>query len=193
MTDSGLVTELRRRAEAGAESILSTARDEAERVAAEVERASEERGRLALSGREADYRAQARAAIAAARHEAMRDVLIARTHAVERVLEQVRALLPKAAESKSYLENLADELAEALRFVDGEGVKVRCAPELESAVREALQANVAVEATPEIGPGFTVIGSGGSVLVDGRLLARIERLAPTLAIEINAQLEELSK
>lgn len=192
MTDSGLVTELRRRAEASAESILSEARNEAERVAAEAERSIEERRRLALSGREAEYRTRARAAIAAARHEAMRDVLIARTHAVERVLEQVRALLPNAAQSPSYLGSLAEELAEALRFVDGDGVSVRCAPELEPAVRSAVRGDVTVEATPEVGPGFTVMGSQGDVLVDGRILARIERLTPTLAIEINARLEEHS-
>jgi vacuolar-type H+-ATPase subunit E/Vma4 len=194
MTDSGLVTELRRRAEASAESILSAARDEAERIGAEAERTIEERRSVALSGREAEYRARARGEVAAARHEAMRDVLVARTRAVERVLERVRALLHEASQQERYLSNLADELIEALRFVDidGEGVAVRCAPELEQAVRDALrdEAAVAVEANPEIGAGFTVVGSGGTVVVDGRLEARVQRLAPTLAIEINAELEE---
>ncbi len=194
MTDSGLVTELRRRAEASAGSILSAARDEAERIAAEAERTIEERRSVALSGREADYRARARAEVAAARHEAMRDVLVARTHAVERVLERVRALLHETSRQERYLANLADELVGALRFVDtdGEGAVVRCAPELEAAVRDALRGKAAVdvEANPEVGAGFTVVGSGGSVVVDGRLEARIARLAPSLAIEINAEIEE---
>ena len=42
-----------------------------------------------------------------------------------------------------------------------------------------------------MGTGFIVVGAAESVLVDGRLETRLDRLASALAIEIHARLEEL--
>jgi len=47
-----------------------------------------------------------------------------------------------------------------------------------------------VETRTDVGPGFVVVGAGGSVLVDGRLQKRVDRLASVLAIEIHTRLEE---
>jgi len=69
---------------------------------------------------------------------------------------------------------------------------VRCSAELAPAVREGLRdrPEVKVETRTDVGPGFVVVGAGGSVLVDGRLQKRVDRLASVLAIEIHTRLEE---
>jgi vacuolar-type H+-ATPase subunit E/Vma4 len=146
-----------------------------------------------MKDKEIEHGAEARVAMAAARHAAMRAVLLSRTLLVERVLERARALLPEAAQTEPYLSALGGELTEALRFVDGDGAMVRCSVDLAPAVREALRGRpeVTVEAETDVGTGFIVSGDGGSVLVDGRLETRIDRLAATLAIEIHARLQEL--
>jgi len=192
MAASDLDTELRRRAETAAADILSAARAEAERLAAEAEVTIENRRREVLEHKEAEYGAEARVAIAAERHAAMRAVLLARTRVVERVLARARAILPEASRRKAYLSDLSDELTKALRFVEGEGALVRCSADLAPSVRQALRSKpeIAVEPTDGLGPGFIVVGRGGSVLVDALLDTRIDRLASELAIEIHARIGE---
>jgi vacuolar-type H+-ATPase subunit E/Vma4 len=148
----------------------------------------------ALREKEAEYGAQARVAIAAERHAAMEAVLLARTRVVARVLERARALLPDAGQKEAYLSTLSSELMEALQFVDGEGAVVRCSAALAPAVREGLRdrPEVKVETEADLGTGFVVVGAEGSVVVDGRLETRIDRLASVLAIEIHARLQEES-
>lgn len=191
MAGSDLDTELRRSAERTAESILSAARTDAQRLASEADRLIENRRREVMKGKEAEYGAEARIAIAAERHAAMGAVLLARTRLVDRVLDRSRALLPEAAQTEIYLSDLSRELTEALQFVDADGAVVRCSVDLEPAVREALRARPEVTVKPEadVGTGFIVVGGGASVLVDGRLETRIEHLASTLAIEIHARLQ----
>lgn len=193
MAGSDLTTELRRSAERTVESILTAARTDAERLASKAERRIGDRRRKVMKDKEIEHGAEARVAMAAARHAAMRAVLLSRTLLVERVLERARALLPEAAQTEPYLSALGGELTEALRFVDGDGAMVRCSVDLAPAVREALRGRpeVTVEAETDVGTGFIVSGDGGSVLVDGRLETRIDRLAATLAIEIHARLQEL--
>lgn len=193
MSASDLDSELRRAAHETAESILNAARTDSERVTSESERAIEGRRRELMEHKEAEHGASARRAIAAERHAAMRAVLMARTQVVDRVLESVRALLPEAAMDDRYLTDLGTELGEALKFVDGDDAVVRCSPSLEPAVRKALSSRprVQVEREEDMGTGFIVVGGGGSVLVDGQLETRIDRLAPALAIEIHVRLQEL--
>ncbi len=193
MVGPDLDTELRRAANETAESILNAARGDSERITSQSERAIEDRRRDLMERREAEYGAEARRAIAAERHAAMRAMLIARTQVVDRVLERARSLLPKAAMDERYLASLGAELTEALTFVDGDDAMVRCSPQLEAAVRNALsdRPRVQVEADKEMGTGFIVVGASGTVLVDGQLETRIDRLASSLAIEIHARLREL--
>jgi vacuolar-type H+-ATPase subunit E/Vma4 len=112
---------------------------------------------------------------------------------VERVLQAAKALLPEAARRTASARALRGELEEALAFVGGEGATVRCSEELASSIREAVgnRGGVTVESDPAFGPGFIVVGTGGSVLIDRTLQTRLQRLAPTLAIEIHKRLEEL--
>ncbi|NNE20146.1 MAG: hypothetical protein HKN10_16890 [Myxococcales bacterium] len=193
MAGSDLDTQLRRAANATAESILDAARSDSERVASHSERAIERRRRALEELKEAEYGADARRAVANERHAAMRAVLMARTQVVDRVLERVRALLPAASMEERYLRGLGTELSEALTFVDRDDAVVRCSPALEPAVRKALSdtPRVRVEPNEEMGTGFIVVGAGGSVVVDGQLDTRIARSVSSLAIEIDARLQEL--
>jgi len=193
MAGSDLDAELRRAADATAESILDAARGDSQRVASQSERAVEGRRRELMERKEAEHGAEARRAIATERHAAMRAVLVARTQVVDRVLERARALLPEASMDERYLTALGAELPEALTFVDGDDAVVRCSPALEPAVRKALSdtPRVRVEPNEEMGTGFIVVGAGGSVVVDGQLDTRIRRSASSLAMEIHARLQEL--
>jgi len=192
MAKSGLDTELRHSAERTSESVLGAARADAKRLAAESERVVEDRRREVLKDKEAEYGAEARVAIAAERHAAMRAVLLARTHLVDRVLERAQALLPDVARNEAYLATLSSELADALQFVEAEGTVVRCSEDLGPAVRDRMRDRPAVKVEPEadVGTGFVVVGAEGSVVVDGRLETRIDRLASVLAIEIHTRLQE---
>ena len=192
MAKSGLDTELRHSAERTSESVLGAARADAKRLGAESERVVEDRRREVLKDKEAEYGAEARVAIAAERHAAMRAVLLARTHLVDRVLERAQALLPDVARNEAYLATLSSELADALQFVEAEGTVVRCSEDLGPAVRDRMRDRPAVKVEPEadVGTGFVVVGAEGSVVVDGRLETRIDRLASVLAIEIHARLQE---
>jgi vacuolar-type H+-ATPase subunit E/Vma4 len=194
MAASDLDTELRRSAERTAESILGEARADAERLASEADRLIGDRRSEVLKDKEAEYGAEARVAIAAERHAAMRAVLLARTRLVARVLERARALLPDAAQAEAYVSTLSKEVTEALQFVDSDGAVVRCSAGLERAIREGLRdrPEVKVETEAGVGTGFVVVAGGGSVLVDGRLETRVDRLASVLAIEIHTRLEEES-
>lgn len=193
MAGSDLDTELRRNAQKTAESILNAARTDSERVVSESEHSIESIRSERMENKEAEYGAVARRAVAAERHAAMRAVLLSRTRVVDRVLERARTLLPNAARTDSYLSTLGLELPEALKFVEEDDALVRCSPALESAVRKALASRplVRVEPWSEPDTGFTVLGAGSSVLVDGRLESRIDRLASSFAIEIHARLQEL--
>jgi V/A-type H+-transporting ATPase subunit E len=193
MAGSDLDTELRRAANETVESILNEARGQSERVVSESERAIEDRRKELTERKEAEYGKDARRAIAAERHSALRAVLMARTQLVDKVLERARALLPDASTDERYLASLFAELAEALKFVDDDDATVRCSPALEAAVQKALsdRTRVRVEADDEIGIGFVVVGGSESVRVDGQLETWIDRMASSLAIEIHARLREL--
>jgi vacuolar-type H+-ATPase subunit E/Vma4 len=192
MNPSDLEAALRKRAEQTAEAIMRAARADADRITAGADRAIEERRASVLGGREDVYRADARANVAAERHEAMRAVLLAKTRLVERVLQRARALLAEVTRGDPYRAALADEVDRAMVFVEAEEVVVRCPEALVPALRDALGAKprVAVEAADDVGSGFVMIGDGGRVRVDSTLETRVERLETTLAIEIHNRLEE---
>lgn len=193
MPKSDLHSELRRSAQRTVESIRTAARDEADRLNSEADRRIAGRRNEVIKGKEAEYHSEARVAVAAARHAAMRDLLLAQTGVVERVLERARLLLPEATRSDAYVLELDTDLENALQFVEGDDALVRCSPGLEAAVRKALRTRpgLTIQADPDLDSGFIVSGAGGTVVVDGRLQTRIETLASTLAIEIHARLEEV--
>jgi vacuolar-type H+-ATPase subunit E/Vma4 len=192
MTGSDLTTQLRERAEATAASILESAEADAERIAADADRTIEQRRRDVLRSHERKYSGEARFRIAAARHEATRQVLLARTRVVERVVEKARKLFPQAIQSDAYGSLLAREIGEAIDYVGGKKAVVRCTEALASQVRRTLEdrPGVSVEAVDDVGSGFIAIGEGGKVRVDATLETKLERLAPAIAIAVHQRLEQ---
>ena len=192
MAPSDLDEALRKRGRETAEGIMRAARTAADRIAADADQRIEERRSAVLSSRKDEYRTQARTDIAAERHEAMRAVLLAKTRVVERVLERARTLLPAELRNEAYQAALEEEVEEALAFVGSEEAAVLCSETLAPAVRQALRATpeVSVQVRNDAGSGFVVVGQAGRVRVDSTLETRLDRLAPTLAIEIHERLEE---
>jgi vacuolar-type H+-ATPase subunit E/Vma4 len=192
MVPSDLDEALRKRGRETAEAIMRAARTAADRIASDADQAIEERRSAVLSSRKDVYRTQARTEISAERHEAMRAVLLAKTRVVERVLQRARALLPAELRNDAYQAALEKEVEEALAFVGSEEATVLCPEALAPALRQALRATpeVAVQVHNDAGSGFVVVGQAGRVRVDSTLETRLDRLAPTLAIEIHERLEE---
>jgi vacuolar-type H+-ATPase subunit E/Vma4 len=192
MTPSDLDEALRKRGRETAEAIMRAARTAADRIAADADQAIEERRSAVLGSRKDVYRTQARTEIAAERHEAMRAVLLAKTRVVERVLRRARAMLPAELHNDAYQAALEKEVEEALAFVGSEEATVLCSGALAPALRQALRATpeVAVQVADDASSGFVVVGRAGRVRVDSTLETRLDRLAPTLAIEIHERLEE---
>lgn len=190
MSTTGLTEELRKRADEAATEILRAAQDEAERIRSEAERQVGVREREVSGRLERSYRAESRSHLAAARHEAMRLVLRARTRIVSRVLERATELLPEAMQSEAFVSLLSRELAESLGFVGEQDSVFQCPPALESVLRDELspRSTATVETVDGLGTGFVAIGRGGEVRVDGTLETRLARLAPSLAIEIHQRL-----
>ncbi len=191
MSPSNLDSELRRRAEKAAQAILLKAEAEAARIAADVDETIENRRATVLHSREDRYRTEARTAIAIERREAMRSLLLAKTALVERVLQRAKADLPSVVQSPAYRATLPHDVDRALRFVEAEGPTLRCPSALEDAVKEAVgtRPEVSVEAQEGLGSGFVLVGQNGTVAVDCTLETRLERLAPTLAIEIHDRIQ----
>lgn len=192
MAGSDLTTQLRERAEETAASILQAAESDAKRIAAEADRTIEQRRRDVLRSLEEKHRADARAGIAAARHEATREVLLARTRLVERVVDEARRFLPDAIESDAYGSLLAREIDEGIDYVGGKNVVVRCTQALASQITRMLEGrpDVSVEAVDDVGSGFIVVGEEGRVRIDATLETKLERLGPAIAIAVHERLEE---
>ena len=190
-----LHTELRLRAERNVESIMDEAKAEADRLASQAETRIEDERRAVLGKKDRELRAEARVKVAAERHAAMRAVLLAKVEVVDRVLDEARRRLPEAAQSRAYVSTLAKELRDAVAFVGEQGAVVRCPEELKQAVLEAARdlPNVSVEADEGAESGFKIIGKRGSLVVDGTLETRLDRLSSILAIEIHKRLEEISR
>jgi vacuolar-type H+-ATPase subunit E/Vma4 len=190
---TNLRSELRIRAERTADTMMAEARAQADRIQAEGDRQIEETRQRVLTKKDRELQAEAHAKVAAARHAAMREVLVAKAKVVNRVLGQARTRLPEAARSRAYRSALERELADAVAFVGERGGVVQCSEELAPTVREVVRdlPNVSVQTGLEAGSGFRIEGAGKSVIVDGTLETKLDRLASTLAIEIHKRLEDI--
>ena len=191
MAASYLDAELRRGADATAQALVRDAREEADRIEAEADRGIEGKRAATLEHWEEEYRGEARAAIASARREATREVLLAKTRLIERVLERAGALLDSAMLEDGYQATLAGDLKRTLAFVGANGALIRCAPVIEAKVREAVSSidGTRLKVDESVGSGFVVDEEGG-VRVDATLESRLRRLAPQLSVEILQRIEE---
>lgn len=189
-----LLDAIERQVEREADGILEAGRTEAARVAAE---ASERRSR-----RRAEWLARAQAS---ARLELETDLLKARRHAEERILEArqrflgraflaLEALLDEAVGSDLYGEVLPRHLEESLAYLGEDPAVVRCSPGMAVRLRSLLgeRAQLSVEEDPTVPAGFRLISADGRLLVDNTLRSRLASRWPSIAIELMRRVEAIA-
>ena len=181
-----LLVVLEQDAKARAEAARETARSEADRIVTDAAAAAAMRREEFLALREAEYRAEADAGLAAVRREAMRETYTARAEFLDRVFDAVHVRLAEAVPPDTYDSALAQHLDEALAYLPDEPAIVRCPPILEERVRELTdtRSNVTVAVDAAAPLGISVDARDGSVTVNNTLAARVERLRPLLNMEL---------
>jgi vacuolar-type H+-ATPase subunit E/Vma4 len=177
---------------AAAERTLQDARSEAARIIDHAEAEAEKQRTDYLTTQRATLDAEMQVAIASVRRRFMEAVLTRRCTLLDRVFAVAEEQLAETIESPAYRERIADHLAEAAAFLDGDAVTVQCPPAIARAVRNAAAKypNVRVAPTASAVPGIVLSSSDGAVTVDNSLPARIRRSRARLSIEILRQVRE---
>ena len=191
MALADLVARLERDAAAEVQAIVARTDAEVEGVRAAAERAVAGKVAAELDRRRAARTVDRERALALARRNA-RAAELAEQHAfIARVLERARQLTIDAGANAEYLRALPLHLDEALSYVQGLQLRVRC----QARTRDALSATlarterVAVVLDESVGPGLVVEAADGSVIVDNTLKARLTRIEPALAVALLKELE----
>lgn len=186
----GLLARLEREADAE----VTRVRDEAQARAADLTRAAEqrmaERRAATLRERETDARGEHERALAAARGTARARVMEARAALLDRVFQELRAVLPELARSSAYRRNLPAQWRRLRAFVGDRSATVRSMPALTATLRRLIHTNghIRIKSDARIAAGFCITTTDGELDVDGSLESRLERLRPRLALEALAAL-----
>jgi vacuolar-type H+-ATPase subunit E/Vma4 len=176
-----------------------------EKAAAEIETGQREAARIALESQQSI--ARRRAELLSAREAALRRELVpeyaesearsrvawlaARESVIRNVLRHAEASLPRLQESDAYGNAFADEVTDAMSYVEPEDVVVRCSRALHARMARLLDGRswVTIEIDDTIRAGFRVVAEGGRVEVDKTLESGLRRLEPLLRMEIVHRLE----
>lgn len=182
-----LMARLERDAAARVAAVRSKARAEAERL---IGAAREEAGRrraAALDAHRKALRARLDLELAAARQQARAQVLDARRALLERVATRAADAL-RHADAPDALQAIA---AEALRYVEGVPSRLICSPDTAGQVGPSVQAVPGVELVtdPQAAPGLVVEAKDGTVRIDARFDALLERAWPRLSVELLQEVE----
>jgi vacuolar-type H+-ATPase subunit E/Vma4 len=142
-----------------------------------------------LRRRRAVRRARLELELAQARQRARADQLHAQHALLVKIFQRAGEQLAAVATSPEYVNALPSHVKEALQFVEGQDVTVRCPPALVRDVRRAVEGRpgVTVVEDAQAPPGILVSTTDGTVVVDNTLPARLKRLVPRLAVELLAQ------
>jgi vacuolar-type H+-ATPase subunit E/Vma4 len=193
MALDALLSALRQEADRTVEQLLGSARDDAARLRAEAAARVEHRCAEAVAAREAELKASADVARARAQRTAAVRVVQARDAFLERIFHATDDALTRALESPEYASAPGALAAEALEYLSGVPVVVRCrrslADKVRAAVREAPEVSVVPDDT--VPPGVVVEATDGSVIVDNTVGARLRRMRPSLAIEVLEHVEAI--
>ena len=189
MALTDLTARLERDAEARIAELTARTEAEAQALLAEARRATQTHRDDELNARRLVRRARFDRALAEARQRARADRLAAQHALLAKIFERARAVIPSVAESAAYLEALPTHLLEALRYVEGQRVIVRCAPAFAERLRPVLAGrdDVALLEDPQLPPGLTVSTPDETVFIDGTLAQRLARLEPRLRVELLAE------
>lgn len=201
-----LISTLEDEARAQAEALLEEARGEADRIRREVREEAERRRAERLEARESAWREEADRAVAEARRAGRAAVLRARARLLERVRERADEMLEGEEAMATYLDDLREHLARALRPLADRSAVITCPPDLVPDVRAALEegagddgdagtpiaedaggrgpAEVEVRGEEDAPPGLTVHSGNGGLVVDATLPQRLRRLWPEIAVEV---------
>lgn len=173
----GQVEAIAQRAEAEVRAIEAAARQELAEAAARIH-----------AERQTVVQATFNRELSQARRRARADELDAQRALVARVLHRARALSVDASASPGYREAVAAHLEDALSYLEGVDVRLRCSAAMEPLLRPfAARRGVPIEIDPSVGPGFVAEARDGSVTIDNTLAARLARLDAQLAVHLLAE------
>lgn len=186
MALSDLIARLERDAEARVQALREKAAAEVAALEAEAARASQVQREHELSSRRAVRRARFEQELADARQRARADRVRAEHTLLSRIFTRARALVPEVGRGPDFAAALRRHLAEALHYVEGVRVVVRCAPEVAPVLVPVLtqRGDAALVEDATLGPGLVVTAADDSVVVDQTLAARLARLEPRLGVEL---------
>jgi vacuolar-type H+-ATPase subunit E/Vma4 len=191
MALTDLVARLERDAAAEAEAIAARADAEIDQIRAAADRAAAGTVADELDRRRAVRTRARQQALALARRAARAAELEAQHAFIARVVARAHALAAEAAASPEYVRVLPSHVEEALSYVRGLRSHVRC----QASARDVLApivgrtqgAEIVIDET--VGPGVVVEAADGSVLVANTLEARLDRIAPALAVDLLKELD----
>lgn len=185
-----LIEALEREAEARSAAILEEARESVARLIEESEREMEHRIEAQVEAREERWRRDASARVSLARREAEERVLAAREELLRKVLARAAERLSDLPGSPGYARAAPALLERALSFLPA-GAEVVCDPATARTVKEvAARAGARIDARPDAATGIVARSAAGSVSVDATLATLLDRLRPTLAMDVAARVEE---
>jgi vacuolar-type H+-ATPase subunit E/Vma4 len=182
-----LLDELQRDAQAGIAARTDAARAEAARIR-DIAAAHRERRRAqAVAERERALATRRESARAEAGEATLGRVLTARDAFLGRVFAETEQRLNALAAAEDLPRRLAPLLADALPFVEGDEPRARCAGSARAAVAAALvllgRADLPIATDDAVPLGAVLERGDRSMRVVATLVARMERMRPTLAIE----------
>lgn len=190
-----LIATMEARGAAEVEEILQGARAEALGVSQAALDAMRRRRETLIHEHERQWKNEANAAVADARRTAAAEVLEARATALERVWRRAREILSEDSIAQRLRVVAPAHVSEALPYLEGKDIVVRCGAPLADAVRTAAQRDawtVAVTIDDDQAVGVVVAAADGSVSIDNTLPARLARLRPQLATEVTSRLATLA-
>lgn len=184
-----LIARLERDAEARIAELMARTEAEAETLLAEASRATQTHRDEELTARRLVRRARLDRELSEARHRARADRLNAQHALLTTIFDRARVLIPAIAASAAYAEVLPTHLLDALRYVEGLRVIVRCAPAFTERLKTVLAGrdDVAIVEEPQLAAGLTVSTPDETVFIDDTLVQRLSRLEPRLRVELLAE------
>ncbi|MBM4777875.1 MAG: hypothetical protein GQE15_09250 [Archangiaceae bacterium] len=189
MALADLIARLEHDADTRISELTAKAEAEARSLLAEASRVKETLRTTELSRRRSVRQARLERELAEARARARAQVLEARHAVLARIFEKVRERIPTLGASESWASVLPRHLENALRYVEGQRVLVRCSPSSTPLVRQHLAGRdtVIVVEDPQTPAGFVVTSADEGVVIDQTLEARLTRSEQRLAVELMAR------
>ena len=193
MALDGLLDAIARDGDAESQRLLDAAKSEAARLRAAADARAERRCAEAVAAREAQLRAARDARRARALTKARAEVLRARDRFLHRVFHAAESRMPRFFDRPDAAAALQRLVAEALVYFPEGGARVRCRSGIAGPIaRAGSLGTVRVIADDSVAEGVIVETPDGSARVDNTLAERLQRLRPSLSIELLGAMMETS-